>query len=229
MPGSTRPRPGAAVPGAMSPVPRKTSPTAPAAAALPGEPGVAPTGPWPEGLIEVGHVLDAWGTRGWIKVAPDATEPAALLKAPTWWLQPPPLRGSARRLELPRRLARRHGQSVVALLEGVAGRDQAEALRGWSIHLRREDFPPPAADEFYWVDLIGCEVSNREGVALGHVLGLLDSGAQSVLRLRRPPSQASDPSPTQGGERLIPFVDAYIVSVDLQARRIVADWQPDYD
>ena len=225
MPGSTRPRPVAAVPDAMSPVPRKSSPPAQPGAAQPGASAPAPAAPWPEGLIEVGHVRDTWGTRGWIKVAPDATEPAALLKAPTWWLQAPPLRGSEQRLELPRRLARRHGQSVVALLEGIAGRDQAEALKGWSIHLRREDFPPPAEDEFYWVDLIGCEVSNREGVALGRVLGLLDSGAQSVLRLRRPESSTS----AQGAERLIPFVDAYIVSVDLQARRIVADWQPDYD
>ena len=222
MPGSTRPRPGAAAKRAMSPSPRKS----PAASepALPAS-EAAPAPSWPEGLIEVGHVLDAWGTRGWIKVAPDASEPGALLEAATWWLQGPMLRGSAQRLELPRRLARRHGQSVVALLEGVADRDRAEALKGWTILLRREDFPTPEGDEFYWVDLIGCEVSNRDGVALGRVIGLLDSGAQAVLRLRRPGPEG----PAQGAERLIPFVDAYIVSVELDARRIVADWQPDYD
>jgi 16S rRNA processing protein RimM len=224
MSGSARLRPGAAVQGAMSPAPRKTSrPAAPEASAPAAEAPAAVH--WPEGLIEVGHVLDAWGTRGWIKVAPDAAEPAALLKAPTWWLQSPAARGASRRLELPRRLARRHAQSVVALLEGIAGRDQAEALKGWSIHLRREDFPPAAGDEFYWVDLIGCEVCNREGVALGRVIGLLDSGAQSVLRIRRPEAGSG----AQAAERLIPFVGAYIVSVELDARRIVADWQPDYD
>jgi 16S rRNA processing protein RimM len=219
MPERSRPRSGAAVrQRAMKPDTRGKAAPARGAEA-------APEGHWPDGLIEVGHVLDAWGTRGWIKVAPDATEPAALLKAPVWWLRSPSAGGAARHLELPRRLARRHAQSVVALLEGIAERDQAEALKGWSIHLRREDFPAPAGDEFYWVDLIGCEVSNREGVPLGLVVGLLDSGAQSVLRLRRPASEA----PAQAGERLIPFVDAYIVSVELDARRIVADWQPDYD
>ena len=221
MPDRSRPRSGAAVQQrAMKPDTRgkASPPPAPAAEAT-------PEGLWPEGLIEVGHVLDAWGTRGWIKVAPDAAEPAALLKAPVWWLRSPSAAGAVRHLELPRRLARRHAQSVVALLDGISERDQAEALKSWSIHLRREDFPPPAGDEFYWVDLIGCEVSNREGVPLGRVVGLLASGAQSVLRLRRPESEA----PEQAAERLIPFVDAYIVSVELDARRIVADWQPDYD
>ena len=188
------------------------------------EPAAASAAPWPEGLLEVGHVLDAWGTRGWIKVAPAAAEAAALLAAPTWWLQAPPTALAPRRLALARRLARRHGQSVVALLEGVEQRAQAEELKGWTIHLRRQDFPPAAEGEFYWVDLIGCEVCTRQGVALGRVGGLLDSGAQAVLRVQRPAGAAA-----ADGERLIPFVDAYIVEVDLAGRRIVADWQPDYD
>lgn len=194
-------------------------------AAAPRAADAPPAADWPQGLIQVGHVLDAWGTRGWIKVAPDAAEPDALLKASTWWLQGPAARGVPRRLQVSRRLARRHGHGVVALLEGVAERTQAESLRGWTIHLRREDFPPPAGGEFYWVDLIGCDVSGRDGCALGRVVGLLDSGAQSVLRLQRPSTSAD----ATAGERLIPFVDAYIVEVDLAARRIVADWQADYD
>ena len=178
---------------------------------------------WPDDLIEVGYVLDAWGIRGWVRVAPDAAEPAALLAAPVWWLQGPASRGVPPRRCLQRRLARRHGSSVVALLDGVDDRNAAEQLKGWTILVRREDFPPSSGDEFYWVDLIGCEVVDRDGRELGRVIGLLDSGAQSVLRLLRP--QADDDAP----ERLIPFVDAYIADVDLPGRRIVADWQPDYD
>lgn len=193
-------------------------PAAPAAQAA-----EVPPQDWPEDLLEVGYVLDAWGIRGWVKVAPDAAEPAALLAAPVWWLQGPRLRGAPPRRRLERRLARRHGPSVVALLDGVGDREGAELLKGWTILVRREDFPAPEGDEFYWADLIGCEVVDRAGTALGQVIGLLDSGAQSVLRLRRP--QSADDTP----ERLIPFVDAYIVEVDLPGRRIVADWQSDYD
>jgi 16S rRNA processing protein RimM len=130
------------------------------------------------------------------------------------------------RVELAVRLARRHATSVVALLEGVGTRTQAEAMRGWTIHARREDFPPAGDDEYYWVDLIGCAVFNREGLELGTVSGLLDSGAQSILQLK---TNACPGEGTKANERLIPFVDAYIVNVDTAARRIVVDWQPDYD
>ncbi len=210
---------------------RKSAPAGGATAAVEVTDELLPGDLLPDDLLEVGHVLDAWGTHGWIKVAPDAAEPAGLLKAGRWWLRPPPGRAGAQARCCARRLARRHGQSVVALLEGVADRTQAESLKGWSVHLRREDFPAPAQDEFYWADLIGCEVFGRDGAALGQVVGLLDSGAQSVLRLRRPPQtqEGTREQAAARAERLIPFVDAYIVEVDIAARRIVADWQADYD
>ena len=176
---------------------------------------------WPADLIQIGYVLDAWGTQGWVKIAPQSSEPAALLKARQWWMQSP--RGRPlQQAHVTVRLCRRHAQFVVALLDGTASRTQAEALKGWTIHARRVDFPPAREGEYYWVDLIGCTVHNREGLELGAVSGLLDSGAQSILQLQT----------TVDGhrrERLIPFVDVYIVEVDLDARRIVADWQPDYD
>ncbi len=176
---------------------------------------------WPDDLLEVGQILDAWGTRGWIKIAPDSAEAWALLKAPRLWLLPPPLRPGQRR-DVAVRLSRRHGQAVVALLEGVDDRTAAEALRGWRVQARRADFPPPARDEYYWIDLIGCRATNLQGQDLGEVVGLLDSGAQSVLRLRSPHGVTP-------AERLIPFVDAYVRTVDTAGRSIVVDWLPDYD
>lgn len=176
---------------------------------------------WPDDLILVGYVLDAWGTQGWIKIAPQSSEPAALLKTRKWWMQSPQGR-ALQQTQVTVRLSRRHSQFLVALLEGTTTRTQAEALKGWTIHARREDFPPPRDGEYYWVDLIGCSTYNREGLELGTVTGLLDSGAQSILQLET----------IVGGnkrERLIPFVDAYIIEVDIPARRIIADWQPDYD
>lgn len=186
----------------------------------PSTPGTESTD-WPADLLEVGQVLDAWGTRGWVKIAPDAAEAGALLKAPRLWLTPPEARPGQRR-DVAVRLARRHAQAVVALLEGVGDRTAAEALKGWRVHARRADFPPPAKDEYYWADLIGCHATNLQGQDLGEVVGLLDSGAQSVLRLRTPEGTAPP-------ERLIPFVDAYVHAVDIAQRSIVVDWLPDYD
>jgi 16S rRNA processing protein RimM len=92
-------------------------------------------------------------------------------------------------------------------------------MRGARIFVPRSSFPSAASDEFYWVDLIGLQVVNREGRPLGEVLGLIDNGAHSVLRVA---------PPAAGAERLIPFVAAYIDRVDLAARRIEVDWGLDY-
>ena len=82
-------------------------------------------------------------------------------------------------------------------------------------------FPTAGTDEFYWVDLIGLEVVNREGVALGQVRELLSTGPQTVLVM----GYEQDGKPQ---ERMIPFVAAFVDDVDLAARRITVDWQPDY-
>ena len=99
-------------------------------------------------------------------------------------------------------------------------RTAAEALRGARIFIARSQFPKPAEDEFYWADLIGLGVVTRDGLALGQVVGLIDTGPQSVLRIQPPASDAD--------EVLIPFVSAYVDSVDLPGRRIVVDWGVDY-
>lgn len=177
----------------------------------------------PDDLYQVGHVLDAWGVRGWVKIAPDDPQAAALLKAKTWWLSRPGFETAARPVQV--RLARRHGSAVVALFEGPEDRSAAEALRGNQIAVRRADFPPVQTDEFYWADLIGCKVVNPQGENLGTVIGLLDSAAHAILRV-----QFADAKPdAKPRERLIPFVQVYIDAVDLTGKTIVAQWDANYD
>jgi 16S rRNA processing protein RimM len=185
---------------------------------------------WPDDALEVGRIADAWGLKGWFRVHAYASDPQALLSARRWHLKPAEASTTQRAtaaapppiLEI--REAREHGESLVATARGIDDRTAAEALRGARIFIGRSAFPAAAKDEFYWADLIGLEVRNRQGEALGTVVGLLEGGAQSVLRV-----QSAAPA---GGkvtqERLIPFVAACIDDVDLAARRIVADWGLDY-
>jgi len=177
----------------------------------------------PDDLYLVGHVLDAWGVRGWVKVAPDAPQATALLKSRTWWLSRPGFEHEPAPFAV--RLVRRHGSALVALFDGLQDRNDAEALRGRRIAVRRADFPAPDEGEFYWADLIGCEVRTPEGADLGRVTGLMESAAHAILRVQI--AQTSlDAKPR---ERLIPFVDAYIASVDLPAKIIIALWDASYD
>ncbi|WP_290900696.1 ribosome maturation factor RimM [Aquabacterium sp.] len=202
---------------------------------------------WPEDAVEVGRVVDAWGVKGGIKVMPFSSDPQALFCTKKWFLRPAEAAvgavvrpgaatkpasavasaAQAARLNAPRFLqvksAREQSDIVVATCEGLDDRNAAEALKGARVFVSRSAFPTPDDGEFYWIDLIGLDVSNPQGEALGRVVDLIDTGPNSVLRLEG--EAGADGKPV---ERLIPFVSAYILSVSLADKRIVADWGLDY-
>ena len=182
----------------------------------------------PADAIEVGRIGDAWGIKGWFKVVSHSAAPEALFSSKRWFLQPTE-RGAKtftgtkllRVIE-----AKEHSGGVVAQAHEVVGRDAAEALRGSRIFVARTSFPSVSTDEYYWVDLIGLNVVNREGVALGQVKELLSTGAQTVLVIAY--QEADEAGVLQTLERMVPFVAVYVDKVDLPARLITVDWQPDY-
>jgi 16S rRNA processing protein RimM len=174
----------------------------------------------PADAIEVGRIADAWGIKGWFKVLPHSAQPEALFSSKRWFLQPPGAKPTvAFRLSV--REAKEHSDCIVACSEDVADRTAAEALRGARIFVPRSSFPSTVDDEYYWVDLIGLPVVNREGVALGTVRELLATGPQTTLVL----DTIEDGKPV---ERMLPFVSAFVDKVDLPGRLITVDWQPDY-
>ena len=177
----------------------------------------------PADAIEVGRIADAWGIKGWFKVLPYSADPEALFSSKRWFLLPtekgvPTFSGVAQLLVSESKL---HSGTVVACARDVNDRSAAEALRGARIFVSRASFPTAEKNEYYWVDLIGLDVINRQGVALGSVRELLSTGPQTVLVMEY----------LQDGkllERMIPFVSIYVDDVDLSARRILVDWQADY-
>src|SRR5690606_6984309 len=98
---------------------------------------------------------------------------------------------------------REQGDVIVGTADGLEDRNDAEALRGARVFVSRSSFPTPENDEYYWVDLIGLNVVNREGEALGQVADLMATGPHSVLRCVLPAAEGQEPV-----ERLIPFVSA---------------------
>ena len=186
----------------------------------------------PADALEVGRILDAWGVKGWVKVLPHSTEPEALFSAKSWFLQVPDARfrpgftAFSGTVSLTVDEAKSHSGSVVAKFAGVDDRNVAEALRGARIFLPRSSFPAASADEYYWADLIGLNVVNREGVGLGCVRDLMATGPHSVLCVEYIDSQ--EDGTNTPAERMIPFVAAYVDKVDIAGKCITVDWQPDY-
>lgn len=178
---------------------------------------------WPEDAVEVGRIMGAWGIKGGLKVKAFSAAPQALFSSRRWFVQQgdaAALRpghvaaASARVLRITD--AREQGEHVVATAQDLDDRNAAEALTGWRIFIARASFPTPDEDEFYWVDLIGLQVLDRQGLALGAVVGLIETGPHCVLRLSTKDGQ--------GQERLIPFVSAYVDRVDMPGRTITVDW-----
>jgi 16S rRNA processing protein RimM len=192
------------------------------AATQPAEPDVGSTPTMPADAVEVGRVIGAWGIKGGIKVKPFAADPQALFSSRRWFVRPPDVPGprGLKSASLPTLLkvlsAKEQGDGVVATAQELPDRNAAEALQGARIFVSRASFPTPDEGEFYWVDLIGLSVFNRQNVALGAVVGLIETGPHCVLRIQ--------PADTASAELLIPFVDAYVDSVDLPGRRIAVDW-----
>jgi len=185
-------------------------------------PGLEPA-ELPADAIEVGRISDAWGIKGWFKVQPYSADPEALFSSKRWFLLPS--EKGAKTFDGVARIkikeAKTHSDSVVACAHDLDDRDSADDLRGARIFVARSSFPTPEKDTYYWVDLIGLSVVNRQGEALGQVRDLLSTGPQTVLVIDYLVDGKLQ-------ERMIPFVAAYVDDVDLVAKRVLVDWQADY-
>jgi 16S rRNA processing protein RimM len=168
--------------------------------------------------IVLGRIVGVFGIKGWVKVESWTRPPENILDYPEWQLGRAGQWQGVRLLE-----GRTHNRGLVAQLADSAGkvwsdRDRVAALVGSEIAVQREQLPPAAPNEFYWVDLVGLEVENLEGRRLGRVRELFETPAHDMLVV--------------SGERdyLIPCVLGPIVqAVDLKAGRIRVDWDPPHD
>ncbi len=162
-------------------------------------------------LILVGHILGAQGIKGWVRVYSHTSPRENIVNYGPWLLERD---GRREWVDVSGRLQGRH---VVAKLDGIDDRNQAEALAGRELYIRARQLPRPAAGDYYWSDLIGLEVETLRAEPLGVIESMLETGADDVMVL--------------GGERerLIPFViDEIVREIDLEARRMVVDWSPEF-
>ena len=165
-----------------------------------------------ERRILLGRVLGAFGVRGELKVLSHTDPQSALLRYQPWTLVRD---GVAREVEGAK--GRLTAKGVIATLPGIADRDAAQALAGTEIWAPRSALPKPKPGEYYWVDLEGLEVFNTEGIALGRVSHLFDTGANPVMVL------------AGERERLVPFIEGdFVRKVDFEAGRIEVDWDADF-
>ena len=162
----------------------------------------------------MGRIVGAFGIKGWIKVKPFSDEPGALADHDRW-----AVRTDDGWRELDLEDFEVHAKGPVAKLAGCDAREAADALKGADVAVFRDALAEAREGSLYQVDLIGLEVVEEDGSLLGRVEGFFEAGDASVMVV------AGD----GGRERLIPFVDAFVRSVDRDARRVTVEWKADYD
>lgn len=162
--------------------------------------------------ILLGKVLAAFGIQGWVKIHSDSRPIEAIGRYRSWQLQ---LKDEWIRFRV--KSVRTQGKGLIAKLEGVNDRSQAEALAGARIAIDPAQLPKLPEGEYYWRDLLGLNVVTREGMKLGTVEQMLETGANDVMVLKGE------------RERLVPFIPGQVVlEVDLDNGRMVVDWDPDF-
>jgi 16S rRNA processing protein RimM len=160
----------------------------------------------------MGRIVGAFGVQGWLKVKPFSEERGKLGDFPRWWV-----RVSEGWREMSLEDFEVHSKGPVAKLAGCDDREGAEKLRGSDVAVPREALGDADEGTLYWVDLVGLEVVNGEGEALGKVEGFFETGETNVMVVKGE------------RERMIPFVAQYVTEVDREAGRITVDWKADYD
>lgn len=167
----------------------------------------------PEKFVLLGKIVGVHGVRGELKLE-SYTEPRTRI----FRYQPWRLRSANGERLIDGCRGRTQGKGIVAELPGVGDRDAAAALVGEEIWVARSALPALPPGEYYWSDLEGLGVVTTAGTPIGTVSHLIATGANDVLVVR-----------DAERERLIPFlVGSFVTDVDLDAARIVVDWDPDF-
>ncbi|MFT5113337.1 MAG: 16S rRNA processing protein RimM [Parasphingorhabdus sp.] len=162
-----------------------------------------------EQWVELGRINGVFGVKGWVKVFSFTRPRDEILKYNPWYL----LQDGA---WVAHKITggKLQGSNIVIGIDGCDDRDKAKSFQDVAVAVRADQLPKVDQDEFYWRDLVGLEVENTEGESLGKVEDVMETGANDVLILSE--------------ERLIPFTHEAVLSVDLQSRKVLVEWDSDF-
>lgn len=166
----------------------------------------------------MGKITSVYGVKGWVKVFSYTQPKENICRYKTWTIQ----RGSETKT-VKVDACKAHGNGLVAKLQGCDDRDQARSFSEFLIKVTKDSLPDLEQDDYYWHQLEGLQVTTLEGVLLGKVSHLIETGSNDVLVIK--PCKGS----IDRNERLVPYLFEQVVkSVSLEEQSIVVDWDPEF-
>ncbi|MDC2964439.1 ribosome maturation factor RimM [Gammaproteobacteria bacterium] len=168
--------------------------------------------------VLVGKIIAAHGLKGWVRVFSYTRPPNQILEYSPWQLVSP-----NDKEEFIISDSRIVGKKILVLFEECRSRDMADELKARQVFIDKSQLPSLESGDFYWNDLVGMQVKSIDGIFLGNVNTLMETGANDVLVVS--PAKGS----WDGRERLIPYVDGeIIVKVDQSSNQITVNWHSNY-
>lgn len=165
-------------------------------------------------FVEIAKIGATYKLEGELSLYPLANPIETLLNYGSWYIQLPanniwqPLKGES---------VLRRGEKLYIKLANVDNAEVAKKYVNALIGVPKEALPKADKDEAYFKDLIGCSVVNTKNDSFGEVIDIIETGANEVLVCKK-----------ESSEYLIPYVKRYIVSENLDSKKIVVDWEYDY-
>jgi 16S rRNA processing protein RimM len=190
--------------------------------------------------VILGRITGVYGVQGWVKVFSYTDPMESIIDYSPWYIRAEN-RKKAPWTEVKLAAGKRHAKTVIVRLEDCNDRDQAMAYIGSEIAIEQQQLEAlQGKDEYYWRDLFGLRVVNLQGVELGVVKTLMETGVNDVLVVvsekevaekEREEIEGAETEDAKADyrERLIPWtMDNAIIAVDMEQGVITVDWDPDF-
>src|SRR5258706_429005 len=165
-------------------------------------------------MVVLGRIGGPFGVKGWVKVQSYTDPPAGILGYPVWHVSAPG--GTWVAVKLAGGRPHGTGRTVVAGLGGLTSPEAARQWGGREVATPRSTLPATRPGEVYWEDLPGCRVRTSGGRELGVVSHFYEFPANPIMVVQ---------DGTQ--EHWVPLVPRHLKIVDLAARQVVVDWDPE--
>jgi len=171
--------------------------------------------------IALGEISGVLGVKGWVKVFSHTDPRVKITEYDQWFLRKKDQDWySVKVLN-----GRKQGKNIVAQLEGINSREQAEALKGVQIAIQEGQLEVLPENEYYWKDLIGLNVETTQGIDLGKIDWIFNTGSNDVLTIK----EVSSKDNKERVERLLPFLmDDVVISINIKDNLMIVDWDPEF-
>jgi 16S rRNA processing protein RimM len=160
----------------------------------------------------MGKIVSSHGIKGWLKIYPFTENVATLNDYSDWlvskdekvWL----------RYKVEKTIIK--DKSILVKFTDLNNRNESDSLNKNIVGIERSDLPELAPNTFYWSDLIGLDVINKKNIYYGVVDNMMETGSNDVIIVKGKK------------EILIPYLPDVVIKVDLEAKKILVDWDEEY-